>query len=88
VFNLRELPVQDQRRELFVRQLEDVPRRLLECSFLLLTDVGLLVLGKAIDEEGTMPLAVQNQGPVASRATLPKASHTLFDDSAAEIGID
>ena len=35
-----------------------------------------------------MTLAIQDQGPVASRTTLPGTSNTLFDDTATEIGID
>ncbi|WP_428995748.1 hypothetical protein [Lamprobacter modestohalophilus] len=66
VLNLRALPVLDQRSELLIRQLKDVPRRLLEGRFFLLADVGLLALGKSVDEEGAMRLAVKDQGPVAS----------------------
>jgi hypothetical protein len=57
VVNLRKLPVLDQRCELLVRQLQDVPRRLLEGRRFLAADVGLLALGEPVDEEGAMRLA-------------------------------
>jgi len=65
VVNLRELSVLDQRGELLVRQFQDVPRRLLKRRLFLGTNIGLLALGESVDEEGTLRLAVKDQGPVA-----------------------
>jgi hypothetical protein len=87
VINLRKLPVPDQRREVRVRQLQDMPRRLLEGRRFLVADVGLLALGESVDEEGAMRLPVQDQGPIAPGTPLSRACHALLDDPAAEIGI-
>jgi hypothetical protein len=64
VVNLRKLPVLDQRCELLVRQFQDMPRRLLEGRRFLAGDVRLLALGESVDEEGTVRLALQDQGPI------------------------
>jgi hypothetical protein len=65
VVNLGKLSVPDQRCELLVRQLQNVPRRLLEGCLFLVADVGLVAFGESVEEEGAMRLAVEDQGPIA-----------------------
>ena len=82
------MPVLDQRRELLVRQRQDVLSHLFEDRLFLVADVGLPALSESVDEEGAMRPAVKDQGPIAPLAPVPLACHTLLDDPATEIGID
>jgi hypothetical protein len=73
---------------LLLLQRQNVLRGFLELFFLVLTDVGPLALGEPLYEEcpGTAP--EENDGPVASRFSLPWPGDTLFDDPAAQVCVD
>jgi hypothetical protein len=68
--HLRELPVRNQRFDLLVRESEDVLCRLLERFLLILADVFPGALGKAVDEDGALALAEQDDRAKALRLTL------------------
>lgn len=88
IINLPKLPVLDQGRDLLVRQVHDVMSGFFEGRFFYGADVGLVALGESVDEEGAMGLAVQDQGSITARTSLPGTRHALPDDAAAEVGID
>jgi hypothetical protein len=53
-----------------------------------LADVGLLILGEAVDEEGAFGLTIQNDGPEPAGPTGSGPGDPLLDNPTAQIRID
>ena len=87
-FYLHELSCLDQRRQMCVRQAENVPGHAPELLLFIFLDIVAAALGEAEDEEGTLPVPVEDDRSKAARPTLARPRDTLLDDAAAKVGVD
>jgi hypothetical protein len=88
VFHLHKIASLQQLRELLPGQRQDMLRGLFELCFLIVIDIRPLVLGEPENEECEAPAPEQNNCPVTLRLPLSGSSDPLFDDPAAQIGVD
>src|SRR5690348_12892418 len=88
IFHLDKIAILDQHRDLFVGQPQHVMRRLLELFLFCAGNVRPVILGETIGENCACALAEEDDGSIAARFALPWSGNPLFDDPAAQIGIN
>ncbi len=73
---------------MLLRQPQHVLRGFLELLFLIVIDVRPLALGEPVHEECPGSAPEEDDGPLASRFSLPWSGDPLLDDPTAKVGVD
>jgi hypothetical protein len=77
----------NQRRELFLRERQDVPRGFSKQLQFVAPDIGPLALGESIYEDRPLSAPEHDDGAIRFRSSPPGSSNPLLDHPSAQISI-